>query len=421
MELSLKSPASKIGFAVVCALLAVVFEVCSVRQCLAYREYTQLTVPALQKATRLDPLNSQYAHMLGRIYLYQEQDFAAARTAMAHATALNPYDARYWLDLASIAQVTGDSQAEEADLERAQRVEPTMPDTSWEVANFYLLRGNLPMAFRNFATVEQYSPQLRKQAVRASWRAQPNIDLLLQYVPHTVEALSAVLNVMYEQQKFPEAAKVWQALVALKQPVGADYVLAYLGTLLSHEHRLSDQAQQVWKDFLTTNPEMAEYVAPNNLVVNGGFEHDVLDGGFDWHHAEHPYVKLAQESAISHSGSRSLSVSFDGNGIQDFGIFQYVPVKPNSRYRLQAYVRADNILGSSGPRLAVTDPYDASHRFYTGDDILGSSLWSAQTGSFSTGPDTHMVAIALLRDPPYDPIHGHLWLDDVSITPEDDQ
>jgi tetratricopeptide (TPR) repeat protein len=421
MELSLKSAASKITFTALCALLAGAFEICSVRQYLAYREYTNLTIPALQEAMRLDPWNSQYAHMLGRIYLYQEQDFKAARNAIVRATALNPYNARYWLDLASIAQVTGDSPAEEDDLERAQAVEPTMPETSWEVANFYLLRGNLPKALRSFATVEQYSPQLRKQAVLASWRAQPDVDVLLQYVPHTVEALSALLNVMYEQQKLPQAAKVWQALVALKQPIGVDYVLAYLGMLFSHEHRQIAQAQQVWQDFVATNPEMAEYVAPNNLVVNGGFERDVLDGGFDWRHVERSYVKLAQESAVFHGGSRSLSVSFDGSDIQDFGIFQYVAVKPNSRYRLQAYIRADNILGSSGPRLAVSDPYDASRRFYTSDDILGSSLWSAQTGNFSTGPDTHMVAISLLRDPPYDPIKGHLWLDDVSITPEDGQ
>jgi len=88
---------------------------------------------------------------------------------------------------------------------------------------------------------------------------------------------------------------------------------------------------------------------------------------------------------------------------------------------LRAFVRADNIVGSSGPRLAVADPYVSAQRFYTSDDILGTTLWSGQSGSFTTGPDTHMVAIMLLRDPPYDPIKGSLWLDDVSITPEEHQ
>ncbi|MGC2108286.1 MAG: hypothetical protein WA655_02135 [Candidatus Korobacteraceae bacterium] len=419
MELSLKSTGSKIVFAVVCGLLAAMFEVVSLRQYLAYEQYTRLTLAALQEATRLDPWNSDYAHMLGRIYLYQDQDFGAARVAFNRAIALNPHNAQYWLDLASIAQVTGDAKAEEVDLERAQGAEPTMPEVSWEVANLDLLRGDLPKALQSFATVERYSPQLRKQAIQLSWRVKPDVDVLLQYVPHTLDALSSFLNVMYEQQQLPQAAKVWQALAALKEPIGRDYVLGYLETLFSRNHRQIEQAQQVWKDFLSTNPEMMEYVAPNNLVVNPGFERDVLDGGFDWRHADRPHVKLAQESGVSNSGSRSLSVSFDGNDIEDFGIYQYVAVKPNSRYELQAYIRPENIVGSSGPRLAIIDPYDASRRFYVSDDILGSSLWSAQGGSFSTGADTHMVAVSLVRNAPYDPLKGHLWLDDVSIAEED--
>lgn len=421
MEVSLKSTGSKIMFAVVCLFLAATFEVISFRQYLAYEQYARLTVTALREAERLDPWNSDYAQMLGRIYLYQDQDFAAARMALNQATVLNPHKAQYSLDLASIAQVTGDAKAEEADLERAQAAEPTMPEVSWEVANLDLLRGDLPKALQSFATVERYSPQLRKQAIQVSWRVKPNVDVLLQYVPHTVDALSAFLNVMYEQQQLPQAARVWQALAALQQPVAKEYVLSYLQTLFSREHRQIAQAQQVWRDFLRTNPEMMEYVAPNNLVVNPGFESDVLDGGFDWRHADRPHVKLAQESGVSHSGSRSLSVSFDGADIQDFGIYQYVAVNPNSRYQLQVFIRADNILGSSGPRLAIIDPYEAARRFYVSDDILGSSLWSAQGGSFSTGPDTHIVAVALVRDTPFDPIKGHLWLDDVSITEEGDQ
>ncbi len=269
--------------------------------------------------------------------------------------------------------------------------------------------------------MEEYSPQLRKQAIQLSWRVKPDADVLLQYVPHTVDALSAFLNVLYEQQNLPEAAKVWQTLVSLHQPLNPGYVQNYMSALLAYDHRQIEQAQRVWSDYLKTDPEAAQYVSADNLVVNGGFEHDVLGWGFDWQYYKRSHVNVAQESAVFHSGSRSLSVSFDGSDIQDFGIFQYVPVKPNTRYVLRAFVRADNIVGSSGPRLSVVDPYGSGHRFYTSDDILGSTLWSQRSAAFTTGPDTHMVAIMLLRDAPYDPIKGSLWLDDVSITPEERQ
>lgn len=421
MELNLNSVGAKFTFAAACLLFAAAFEIYSLRQYLAYRQYTNLTIPGLREAMRLDSWNSEYAHLLGRTYLYQDQDFDAARGAIHRAIEMNRHNAHYWLDLANIDQVTGDSQAEKMDLERAQALEPTMPQVSWEVANLCLLRGDLPNAFNSFATVERYSPQLRKRAIELSLHAQPNVDVLLQHVPRRVDTLSSLLQVLYEQRNLKDAAKVWQALVSLRQPLNPDYVRNYISLLLVYDDPQIEQAQRVWNDFLTLNPEMADYASTGNLVVNGGFERDVLGWGFDWQYAKKAHISVAQENGVSHGDSRSLSISFDGSDIQDFGIFQYVLLKPNAHYVLRAYTRADNILGSGGPRLAVTAPFDRSRRFYTSDDILGTTLWSSQGGTFSTGPDTHMVAIVLLRNPPYDPIKGHLWLDDVSITQEDDQ
>ena len=240
-----------------------------------------------------------------------------------------------------------------------------------------LLRGDDLNAFRNLATVEEYSPQLRKQAIQLSWRVKPDADLLLQYVPHTVDALSAFLNVLCEQQQLQKLPRFGRPSSRCVQPLKPDYVQNYLSSLLSYDHRQIEQAQKVWNDYLRTNPEAAEYLSPDDLVVNGGFEHDVLGWGFDWQYTKRPHVSVAQESAVFHGGSRSLSVSFDGSDIQDFGILQYVPVRPNTRYVLRAFVRADNIVGASGPRLAVADPYGWAHRFYTSDDILGSTVWSA--------------------------------------------
>ncbi len=421
MELSLKSAKAKASFLAVCLFFVGPFELLSLRQFLADRQYSRLTVPGMQAALQLDPWNSEYAHVLGRMYLYQEQDFTAARTAISKAISLNPHNARYWLDLANIDQVTGDEGAEEIDLERARADEPTMPEISWEIGNLDLVRGDLPDAFRNFAAVEEYSPMLRKQTLELSWRVQPDVDVLMQYVPHNVESLSSLLEVLYERRQLGLAAKVWQNLTALRQPLNPDYVSNYLSELLSPAGPQVEQAQKVWSDFLAINPEMADYTSSGNLAMNGGFEHDVLGWGFDWRYGKRPHVSVAQENGIFHDGSRSLSVSFDGEDIPDFGIFQYVPVKPNTRYVLRAFIRADNIVGSSGPRLAVTAPYNFSQRYYTSDDILGSALWAEQGGSFTTGSDTHMVAIALLRNPPFDPLKGHLWLDDVSLTLEEGQ
>ncbi len=116
MELSLNSAGVKASFILASLLLMGSFETISLRQFLADRAFSSLTPGGMREAMQLDPSNSEYAHLLGRMYLYQEQDFGAARAAISRAISLNPHNARYWLDLANVDEVTGDSQAEQADL-----------------------------------------------------------------------------------------------------------------------------------------------------------------------------------------------------------------------------------------------------------------------------------------------------------------
>src|ERR1019366_4435570 len=106
MQLGLKSVESKVIFALACLLAGGALEAWNLRLYVASRESLGLTVPALQRAATLDPWNSDYAHLLGRSYMYGEQDFGLAHTAITRAVSLNPNNARYWLDLASIDQVT---------------------------------------------------------------------------------------------------------------------------------------------------------------------------------------------------------------------------------------------------------------------------------------------------------------------------
>ena len=49
----------------------------------------------------------------------------------------------------------------------------------------------------------------------------------------------------------------------------------------------------------------------------------------------------------------------------DAGIFQFIPVKPNTDYEFTAQYRAEELDTASGPRFSITDPYsDAFIRPY---------------------------------------------------------
>ena len=69
---------------------------------------------------------------------------------------------------------------------------------------------------------------------------------------------------------------------------------------------------------------MAAYQpSSENLLINGDFSLDILDGGFDWVHRDVRGASLALDPTEMHSSSRSLRITLDGPGITDAGSLFY--------------------------------------------------------------------------------------------------
>ena len=96
--------------------------------------------------------------------------------------------------------------------------------------------------------------------------------------------------------------------------------------------------------------------AGGQLTVNGDFNLDVLNGGFDWQYQRQSSVALTLDPSDFHSGHRSLLVNFDGPGISDAGIRQFIAVQPNTPYEFSAYYKNGEIQGAGGPHLCRGGP-----------------------------------------------------------------
>src|SRR5208283_674447 len=107
----------------------------------------------LQLAVRLSPGNADYRHRLGRFFAFVAGDTTRSIESFRAAVALNPYNARYWFDLAAAYQVTGDLKSQRSALEHALQAEPTAPDVAWEAGNFFLVNGDTDRALREFHVV----------------------------------------------------------------------------------------------------------------------------------------------------------------------------------------------------------------------------------------------------------------------------
>ena len=368
---------------------------------------------SLQRAAWLDAGNADYRNHLGRYYALVARDPGAAIAPYRTAVQLNPHSARYWFDLASAYQVLGDTSNQSWALEHAIQADPTTPDVAWEAANFYLVQGENEQALREFHVVLENEPSLAAAAIQFCWRVNPDVDALLRdVVPHRSTAYIAFLSLLMTKQETAATAKVWAALMATPEPFEPRYAYYYIQYLLDHKD--VDQARLVWQQ-AAPRFGLSSYVPTrNNLIVNGDFNLDVLNGGFDWQYQKQSSVTLTLDPSDFHSGHRSLLITFDGPGITDAGMRQFIAVQPNTHYEFSAYYKNGELEGAGGPHITLQDAYTQAV-LYDSDELKEAGFWKSATGEFTTGNDCKLLVLHVRRLPAGSPMRGKLWVDDFRL------
>jgi hypothetical protein len=369
---------------------------------------------SLQRAVRFDPSNATYRNHLGRYYELVARDPVAAIGPYTEAVRLNPHSARFWFDLASAYQVRGDVANQTAALEHAIEADPTTPDVAWEAANLYLVQGQNEKALREFRVVMANDNSLIPAAVHFCWRINPDVDALLRdVIPHRSEDYIAFLEFLMSKQETAASTKVWDALIQSGERFERSHVFDYFNYLIRHKE--VDEAVLVWRQGAGRFGLNSYLPSSSNLVINGNFSLDILNGGFDWQHQKQKSVELTLDPRDFHSGGRSLQIVFDGPRIEDAGIFQYIPVQPNTAYELSAYYKSADLVGAGGPHLTVQDMYDPKTIYYESDDMKEAGFWKSVGGEFTTNADCKLVVLHVRRIPMGSPIRGKLWVDDFRL------
>jgi tetratricopeptide (TPR) repeat protein len=368
---------------------------------------------SLQRAARIDTGNAEYRDHLGRYYALVARDPAAAIEHYRAAVQLDPHSARYWFDLASAYQVLGDVPNQTTALKRAIDADPTTPDVAWEAANFYLVQGENEKAMREFRVVLESDPSLANLAIQYCWRINPDVDALLRdVVPAKAAAYFAFLNLLMTKQETAATAKVWTALMATSEKFELRQVYDYFQYLINHKD--VNQARVVWQETIPRFGLSSYSPTKDNLIVNGNFNLDVLNGGFDWQYQKQQSVSLTLDPSDFHGGHRSLLINFDGPGVTDAGIRQFIAVQPNTVYEFSAYYKNGEIEGAGGPHFTLQDAYTQAV-LYDSDELKETGFWKSVSGAFTTGNDCRLLVLNIKRLPEGSPIRGRLWVDDFRL------
>jgi tetratricopeptide (TPR) repeat protein len=414
MRIALESPVKKRALLLGLFLLTTLYLTVVTTQLVADWLSNRPQLGSLRAATKLDPGNADYYYRLGRYYDLVARDPAAAIEPYQAAVRLNP-QAHFWLALADAYQVVGNVDAQTHAIEQAVQADPSTPDVAWEAANLYLVQGLTDKALREFHVVMEGAPYMSGLATQLCWRVSPDADVLLrEVIPADAGSYLYFLGfLMAKKESTDVTAKVWDGLVHLHQPFEVQSSFEYIRYLLFHKE--VEEAALVWRQAASLLGLNAYLPSSDNLIVNGDFHLDVLNGGFDWQYRKQSSVSLTLDNSDLHAGHRSLAIVFDGPGVEEAGVYQVVAVEPNTTYEFSAYYKNAEIEGAGGPHFSLQDLY-AGNTYFLSDELKYGSSWKNVSGGFTTSADTRALVLRVPRIPAGGAIRGKLWIGDFRLT-----
>ncbi|MGC2286766.1 MAG: tetratricopeptide repeat protein [Candidatus Acidiferrum sp.] len=424
MILSLSSPAAR-GLLVVLALvLAAGLSYSSVRNTIAVHDAGLNTPEGYQRATQLEADDAANWYLLGRYWQYnlENPDTQRAIRAYQEALSFDPHSADTWLDLGSAYESEGDIKGARAAFLRAQRAYPSSPDVSWRYGNFLLRQGELDGAFAEIKHSVEVDPKRGAAAFALGMRVDPGVNAVLDRVlPRSQNAYLSVISLLTEQDQTDQALVVWSQLAALHPQFPLRESYPFIEALLQKQQVA--EAQRVWDQALVFAGVSRPPHPPGSLVWDGGFETNVVGGGFTWRYLSYASgVQIALDTKEKHSGNRSLRLIFSGLQNVNFAdVCQLIPVQPSTTYRFSAWVRTHSLSTDQGVRFGLRSASPSDHSVVWTDDLRGTQPWTQIVLPWTSGKDVQELQLCITRlaSAQFDSkIFGLAWIDDVALVPQ---
>ena len=414
MTLLLRRPlVRKVFLVLICLGTLSIYIDRAIRVYLAGRSVDSSEIQGVKRAIHLVPDNAEFPHLLGLQLSASEQDDDGAIFNLRKAVTLNPNSGRYWLDLASVYQVTGSVEKQSEAVRSAIEAEPGNPEVAAEAAQFFLVAGDTDHALPLFQQALAHDPQAARAILLVCWRETRDANLLLaKAIPATPELQLEFLRILTEKKETSAANQVWQHLVGSGKSFQPQLSFFYFDYLLK-EHEVTG-FDRAWHELAALSPNLQAYLPNENLVVNPGFEQSLLNSGFDWRHEPADHIAVGIDNNVAHSGTRSLSLSYDGHPAYDAGWKQFIPVQPNTDYEFSAWIKSENVTSSSGPRIAIVDAYSGTNLLLT-DDVLDTHPWQEIRSTLRVPAETELLAVKIIRVPADTRIRGRVWVDDLRL------
>jgi tetratricopeptide (TPR) repeat protein len=402
--------------------------------------HSELTLDSHSRALKFDPSNARLWWNRGRLHHYSLLNSSTIQAAADYnkALSLNPYLGQAWVDLSDCYDRAGRFEEAEAALEKAVLVHRFSPLIRWQAGNFYLRRSNLPKMYECFRLACQYDIGKLGIAMETAWKIDLNrADILNKLVPDNLPSNMMYLAFLVSKDQLDLAQPAWNRCLA--NPIRGNYefqpssVFGYLDRLLSL-NRVSE-ALQVWDNSLRkaqlglvdfrqqNNAPNSEQSNSGNMVWNGSFENEILQGGFDWRYPVTPEVSFQIDSGDRMDNLKSLHATFGDANISSIFLSQIVPLTGPGRYQLNFYLKTKDLTTDQLPYLSIDGFPDAALASARSDFFPATTSWSIVSVPFIANHGCKAVKLSLQRNrsAKFDnQIKGTLWLDGFVLRKQED-
>lgn len=375
---------------------------------------------AAQVAVRLAPRDPLTHWRLGRLEQreFGKEPIAAAVRHFAEAVELSPNDYRLWMDFGRALEESGDSSQAEAALRHAIGLAPAYSYPRWYLGNFLLRAGRTDEAFTQLRFAAESTQPLRAQIFSLALQVMgDDSEALKNAMGGSTELRAQLTSYLISNRKLDEALRLWNSFSPAEkkeQHEIGEGLIKGLATVKKF-HAALVVARELAPE------EKAKPVA--NQLFNGGFESASGSSGagvFGWQITSVPQAQAAIDSAQYHSGGRSLRLIFKSTATLALNtVAQLVVVEPQTHYRLECYVRTEELRSAGTPIFQIVDETDGAVLGTSPAVPAGTTNWQQLVIEFVTKANTEAVRLRINRsacgDDPICPIFGTVWYDDFNL------
>ena len=334
------------------------------------------------------------------------------------AASLSPNDYRFWMSLGTALEQVGDVERGEKALRRATELAPSYSYPRWYLGNLLLRSGRYDQAFAELRRAADADPELRSQLLNSAWAIyNKNLDSFVDAGGNSASARAELAVYLVGRQRFEDGILLWQRLNEDEKRTNRARGHAIVGALVNVKR--FHQAAEVANDLVPSSA----YRTGEGQLVDGGFEGDLIPQSgsvFGWQVKSVQQAQVGIDPSRGHNGTRSLRIVFQvPSRLDSISVSQLVPVRPDTEYDFECYVKTQDLQSASTPQVEIADAAEGKTLVGSDQASTRTTDWQRIALSFKTDAKTEAVTVKIVRnscgEDPVCPIFGTVWYDDFNL------